>query len=143
MSRVLSLSLALLAGASLIWLVQVAAVAVFYLPGILALPKLLRESGLPPALVMYVIQLLLPAFGASLLVGLVGFRLPERKGLLFLCLFAPFAAFSLSMNIGLYVWAGNSWQSAFAQPYAWLVVCSALLGIGAALLLSSRKGAAS
>jgi hypothetical protein len=139
MSRFARVSAALLIGVALIWLVQFAAIAVTATPGLSSLLRWLRTNRLPQEFVTVGITTMLPVFAASLLVGLVGFRLPERKGVLFLCLAVPFVAFSLYANVGMFVSAGNSLASAIAQPLAWLVVLAVLLGLGMAATLSPHN----
>jgi hypothetical protein len=142
MSRTVRICLALLAGTGLIWLIQIFAATIAAMPSIGKLLMWLRANELPQEIVSPGIVSMLPVFGASLLVGLVGFRLPERKDLLFLCLAAPFVAFSLYSNVGMLVSAGNSLRVAVTQPLPWLVVCMTMLGLGSALPFSPRQSAA-
>lgn len=138
MTRTSRLCLALLAGVALIWLVQFAAAAITFAPGLVPLMKWLHTNDLPRETVSIGVTGLLPVFGAALAVGLAGFQLRERRDLLFICLGAPFVAYSLYANVGMLVSAGSSLVVALAQPLPWLVVLSALLGLGSALLLSAQ-----
>jgi hypothetical protein len=142
MTRTSQLCLALLAGVALIWLVQFAAAAITLVPGLVSLMRWLRENNLPLEIVSLGVAGLLPVFGAALAVGLAGFQLRERKGLVFICLGAPFVAYSLYANVGLSVSAGNPLAVALADPIAWLVVLSAVAGLASALVLSARRSAA-
>ena len=126
----------------MIWLVQFAAAAITFAPGLVSMMRWLRENNLPREIVSIGVTGLLPVFVAALVVGLAGFQLPERKDLLFLCLGAPFVSDSLYANVGMLISAGNPVAVALSEPLAWLIVLSALLGLASALPLSPRRSAA-
>ena len=142
MNRPSRIALSLLAGVALIWLVQFAAAAVSAIPGLASLLRWLHANQFPSEILSPGIVAWLPVFGMSLIVGLVTFRLPERRFILFSCTAAPFFAYSLYMNVGMWVSAGSSFETAVLQPQAWLIVLVALLGLGTALLACPRHGAA-
>jgi len=141
MSRFSRICLALLAGVSLIWLVQVAAAAVPSVPGLGTALRWVRENNFPIEIITSGVFSCLPVFGASVLVGLICFRLPERRGILFLCAAAPFVLYSLWMNIGMLVAAGNSLEIAVMESHVWLVVVAAATGLFCALVATSVLGA--
>lgn len=142
MSRLSRISLALLAGVLLIWLVQLAAAAIAAVPGLGSSLRWLRDSNLPMEIITLGALIWLPVFVASFLVGLIGFRIQERRGLLLLCIAAPFVLFSLWMNIGMLVAAGNMLAFAVTDLNAWSVVAATFLGLGCAHLSTPRHSAA-
>lgn len=142
MNRNWTLGMAVLAGVAIIWLVGAAAATAAALPGLGRLLQWWRARDWPVEWLSPGLLTLVPIFAVALLVGLFVFRLPGARALLFLCAAAPFVLYSLGMNIGMFIWAGNAVGTALLEPLPWLIATMVPAGLLVALGLSRSRGAA-
>jgi hypothetical protein len=142
MNRFWTVGIAALAGVAVISLVNAAAVIIAALPGLKGFLKWLRANELPVELFNPGLLTLIPVVAVALLVGLLVFRLPGSRTVLFLSAAAPYVFYSLYINIGMLIWAGSSFDAAVTYPLAWLVASMAPLGLLIALgVTRPRSGA--
>jgi peptidoglycan/LPS O-acetylase OafA/YrhL len=80
-----------------------------------------------------------PVFVVAFAVGALVFRLPARTQTLFALVAAPFVSYSLFMNVGLWVVAGNSITEAISRPFPWLIAAAVPLALLLALLLPGPR----
>jgi hypothetical protein len=131
--------LAVLAGAAVIGLVQIAAAVVMAWPGLRRLVTWLRTHEWPMALFSPGLTTLAPVFAVALVAGLFVFRLPGSRSVLFLGVASPFVLYSLYMNIGMLVWAGTGFAAAVTSPLPWLVAGMVPAGLLVALGISPSR----
>ena len=134
MSRNLHMGIALLSGIALIWLVPIVAALAAATPGLAAALRWLQEHELPAEIVTWGVFALLPVVLTALLVGFVLFRIPGNRKLALGVASVPFVLYSLAMNIGLFVWAGNSLFNAATNALPWLIAVMVPLGFFLSML---------
>ena len=134
MSRNTHVGIALLAGIAVVWLVPIFSALATSIPGLANVLRGVKEHGLPGEIVSWALFSLLPVAMTALLVGLVLFRLPGNRRLALPIASAPFVLYSLAVNIGLFVWAGNSLLSAASNTLPWLVAAMVPLGFFLSML---------
>ena len=88
---------------------------------------------------MFAMSGMLPVFLTAFIVGALVFTFRGTAKTIFALLAAPFVIYSLVLNVGLWLAAGNPISEAISKPYPWLVAVAVPVGLAVALLVSRLK----